>query len=132
MSRPLKLDKDGRLAVSEAAVERSIREYFETAGWLYIPTKAEHLTRAGAPAHKAGTLDAIALKPMSEPGLRGWAWCIYLELKRRKARTERKHLAAQTATAKDLIKRGALVYQAPENEDDPIGHFQRWIRARGL
>ncbi len=131
MAKPLKLDRDGKLAVPEADVEAEAEQLLTLHGWIYIPTKAENLKRNGAPAHKRATLDGLAFKPLGE-GWIGITRTIVFEWKKRKANTAKKHLAEQVATEAELERRGVVVYRTPENHPDPIGHFTRWIKARGL
>lgn len=136
----LKLDVDGKLAVSEAQAEAAITGFLLAEGWLVLQTKAEARMPSGAPAHKRATLDLVALRPQRE-------WCqwtsasgfchvcdaIVIEAKRRNARTERKHLAEQTAMAAWLRGRGFTVYQAPEGHlGDMLEHFKGWYRGQGF
>lgn len=127
----LKLDRDGKLAVPEASVEAHAEQMLTAHGWIYVPTKAENLKRSGAPAHKRATLDGLAFKPLGA-GWVGYSRTIVFEWKRRRAKTEKTHLAEQIATAEDLERRGVVVYRSPEDHPDPIDHFTHWIKARGL
>lgn len=120
----LKLDRDGKLAVPESNVEATIGGFLVAEGWQFVPTKAENLNRSGAPAHKKDTLDALAVRPIR--GKCGPVQCFYLELKRRRAYTNRKHLLGQSDTVGYLRSQGFLVYQAKENDPDPIGSFEQW------
>lgn len=118
MPKPLRLDKDRKLAIPELAVERNITEFLLAEGWLVFPTKAEARMPSGAPAYRSGTLDLLAL--------RSWPTfeTLFVECKRRMARTNKKHLAEQTATARWLRDQGFTVFQAPENDVDPITSFR--------
>lgn len=109
----ISIGSDGKLDVSEKSVEATIEAFLVAEGWQYIHTKAENLTRSGAPAHAKDTLDALAVRPIR--GDLGPVQCFYMELKRRRAHTNRKHLLGQSDTASYLRSQGFLVYQAPEN-----------------
>lgn len=143
MPKPLKLTKTGKLALAESTVEQTARDWFEAQGWLYIPTKAEHVTRGGKPAFKGKWLDAVAVKAVGThyqgeqlvTFLQGLGWKsimlgVVLEWKRSEARTKRKHLAQQKARAEQLRRDGYLVYRSPEagepGSDDPLGHWEQW------
>lgn len=117
----MKLDKDGKLAISEREVEAAIEAFLVTKGFMYIHTKAENVKRNGSPAHAKGTLDAVAMNLYA-----GRCSVVHIELKRRKARTNKQHLAEQSATVASLRKAGYLVYQAAENDSEPIESFRRW------
>ena len=129
MSRStLRLDSDGQLALLERSVERSVREHLELYGWAYIETKAENRKRSGAAAHARYTLDAVATRPIRgvAKGLRGASQTLYLELKKRKSRTDGARLKGQTETAEALRRKGFVVYQAAEKSADPVGDFLRF------
>lgn len=145
MPKPLKLAKDGRLAVPESDVEQAITDFLEIEGWLVIPTKAEARMPSGKAAHKKWTLDAVAMRVSDEtydvwpdrdicaPSKRAYSHVIHLEFKRRDAATDKKRLAGQTATAKQLLKFGFLVYQAPEkHKGEMFAHFLEFYRLEGF
>lgn len=115
----LKLDRDGKLAIPERNVQAACIDIARGQGYLYIPTAAEHLTRAGIPSHRRGTLDGVFIHQTQPP--------FFAEWKRRRARTKRQHLDEQMATSDALRKAGWIVYHQPEGHDDPIGDFLRWI-----
>jgi hypothetical protein len=128
-SKGLKLDRDGKLAIPEAEVERTIEAFLRAEGWEYIHTKAENVKRSGAPAHAKYTLDALAVRALAhcnrgmDPGL---SHTFYLELKKRRATTAKARLKGQTDTVEWLRSQGFLVYQAKENDPDPVGSFEQW------
>ena len=127
MAKPLRLDRDGKLAIRESAVERTIREFLEVQGWIWINTKAESRMPNGALAHGRYTLDAVALRPPRPwPGLIIPIGAMFLEFKCRNARTDKARLTGQTANAQSLRKLGFAVYQAAEKDSDPIGSFKRF------
>ncbi len=126
----LKLDADGKLVVSEAQVEAAITGFLLAEGWLVFQTKAEARMPSGAPAHKRATLDLVAIRQHDVFNAQD---VLFIELKRRNARTERKHLAEQTAMAEWLRGRGFTVYQAPEgHRGDMLDHFKGWHREQGF
>lgn len=121
----MKLDKDGRPAISEADVIRAIRDLLEPR-WMMIQTNASDLTRGGRPAHRAGTLDFVCVRRML-PLFQG-RQVFFLEAKRRNARTCKSRLAGQSETAAALRARGHLVIQIPEGHPDPVGWFREEAR----
>lgn len=126
--------RNGKLLKSERDIERYARDWVERV-WRgkWIPTKAENLTRGGRSAFKAGTLDAIGLIPLGGPmDHASLATVIFFEWKADRAKTEKTRLARQTSTAAKLRRDGYLVYQAPEDCEDVIGHFHEWARENGL
>ena len=126
--------RNGKLVKSERDIERYARDWVERV-WRgkWVPTKAENLTRGGRPAFKVGTLDAIGLIPFGGPmDHSSLATVIFFEWKRDRAKTEKTRLARQTSTAAKLRRDGYLVYQAPEDCEDVIGHFHEWARENGL
>ena len=131
MPSALKLDRDGKLAIPErgrAGVAGAVQDFLVSEGWTVIWTPAEDLKRSGAPTHERYTLDGLAVKAMQAPDWSSYARVVFFELKRRRARTDPKRLRGQTDTASELRKRGFLVYQAAENDPQPIGNFQRWYQ----
>ena len=124
----MKLDKDGKLAVPEKDVEKSIIDLLQGHRFRVWKTDAAALTRAGAASFKAGTQDLIAVRPRPWPDCVGFATALFLELKRRRGRTNKKRLQQQTDYLNELRRDGFAVYQAPENHPDPIGHFREWFK----
>ena len=126
MARSIKISKDGKLALLEADVERALTDLLAAEGWQVIPTKAEARMPNGAAAHCQYTLDAVAVRgPYRSPNANN---VLFLEFKRRNARTSKARLKGQTANAESLRRLGFAVYQAGEKDDDPIRSFMRFYR----
>lgn len=121
----MKLDRDGRPAISEKQVVRAIKDML-TGRYLMVPTNASDLTRGGRPSHSAGFPDFVVV-PITRMGRVWW-----LEAKRRKARTARKRIEKQAEQAERLRLHGQLVITMPEGEEDPIGWIRNELRARWL
>jgi hypothetical protein len=132
--------RNGKLVKTERDIERYARDWVERVHrGLYVETKAEHVKRNGAPAFERGTLDAIGIIPAARIFRNAFIaddlysyLIIFFEWKADRARTKRSHLAEQTSTAAKLRRDGYLVYQAPEDCEDVIGHFHEWVREQGL
>lgn len=118
----MKIDRDGKLGLSEADAERTCIEWMalRPRGYTWVPTKAEDIRRGGGSRFDPGTLDGVFAHPFRPP--------IWTEFKRRSAETDKKRLLLQTLTVKDLRSRGFLVYQAREKDRDPIGSFQEFVK----
>lgn len=135
MPKALKLDRDGKLAISEAEVIFSIGQMLPH--YQMIRTNASDLTRAGHPAHIEGTLDYVCiyrwLSLMSlSPHIQSHPLVFFLEAKRRRAHTDKKRLAKQQATAAELKSLGHVVIHIPENHPDPIGYFRARAQEEGI
>lgn len=135
MSKTLKLDRDGKLAVSEAEVILTIGQMLPH--YKMIRTNASDLTRAGHPAHTEGTLDYVCiyrwLSLLSlSPHRQIRPIIFFLEAKRRRARTDAARLAKQQATAAELKSLGHVVIHIPENHPDPIGYFRERAQEEGI
>lgn len=131
MPKPLKLDPDGTLAVPEAVVERTIAEFLAAEGWLVYPLKAEARMPSGAPAHVKGTLDLLAVRRSPGCVAPKCATChqaLFVEVKRKYARTGKKHLAEQVAMAAWLTEKGFPVCRIPEGWADPVRFFVTFYR----
>lgn len=116
MSRQaLKLDPDGKLAVSEAKVQKTCIEFAATYGYKWVKTNASDLTRSGWSAHSAGTLDGLLITPHH---------VIIVEWKRRMAKTDKKRLAAQAEAEADWTCCGYAVLRMADAHKDPIGWFK--------
>jgi len=122
----MKLDKDGKLAILEKEVEATIVALLQAHRFRVWKTDAAALTRAGAPAFKEGTQDLIAVRPVPRKDL-GYTTSLFIELKRRRGRTNKKRLQKQAEYLAGLRRDGFAVYQAPENHPNPIGHFREWF-----
>lgn len=124
----MKLDKDGKLAVPEKEVEKAVIDLLQANRFRVWKTDAAALTRAGASAFEEGTQDLIAVRPRQWPDCVGAATALFIELKRRRGRTNKKRLQKQTDYLNGLRRDHFAVYQAPENHPDPIGHFREWFK----
>lgn len=113
----LRLDKDKRLAISEAEVRQTCVEYAERLGYRYIPTEASNLTRRGRAAFPEGTLDGVFIHPR-----RG---AIHTEWKRRKAYTDPARRKKQAEAEAGWVRQGYRVVRMPDGLSDPIGYFQQ-------
>lgn len=118
----MKLDPDRKLAIRESDVERTCIEWMalRPLSYVWVPTKAEDIRRGGGSRFDPGTLDGVFVHP--------WRLSVWVEFKRRFAKTDKKRLLLQTLTVKDLRERGFLVYQAREKDADPIGSFQEFVK----
>lgn len=115
----LKIDRDGRLAVSEADVQRGCIYWMEKIGcYHYISTNASDRKRNGRPAHKTYTLDGLFVSP------RRLFPTIFVEWKRRNAKTQKARIEGQQATAQSLHNAGFLVIRMPDKLKDPIQWFK--------
>jgi hypothetical protein len=122
MEAAMKLDKDGRPAISEAQVIRAIRDLLEPR-WMMIQTNASDLTRGGRPAHRRNTLDFVCVRRQVPQFYKCYPHVFFLEAKRRNARTCKARLAGQSETAEALRDGGHVVIQMPERHPDPVGWF---------
>lgn len=111
----LKLDKDGKLGVSEAEAQQTCIRFAATYGYKWVKTNASDLTRSGWPAHSASTLDGLLIRPHH---------VIVVEWKRRMAKTDKERLAAQAEAEADWVRRGYDVIRMLESHYDPI----RWFK----
>ena len=135
MTKPLKLDRDGKLAIPEkgrTSVSAAIQQLLEADGWTVIWTPAEDVRRgSGVPSQKRYTLDGLAVKMVVDPDYADYedVQLFFFELKARLAKTSKARLAGQTRKAEELRRRGFLVYQAEEDDPNPIENFRRWLRS---
>ena len=90
MTRPLKLDKRGRLEIPEADLQRASRELLMAHHWLIFPQSVTIVCRkCGAGVHvpgaQAGQPDDLALKPgpRASEFCATWWRAVYIEYKRR-------------------------------------------------
>lgn len=115
--RSLKLDKDKRLALPESEVERTCAEWVEQRcpGALYIRTNASDKRRSGAPSHSRYWLDGLLVHPTKET--------VFIEWKRRFARTQRARKQGQHETADWLNRAGYWTILMSDDLQDPIGYF---------
>lgn len=129
MSRAMKLDKDGRLAVPEADVQRTCIDWMKLAwGYRYISTNASDRKRNGRPAHECYTLDGLFIEPAWKSAARD-QWIgfpvVFVEWKRRDAKTDRARREGQEAMAQRLRDAGFLVIRMPDKlREDPIQWFK--------
>lgn len=117
--KPLKIDKDGKLGVSEAEVRQACIEYLlaRWPGAQYIRTDASDKRRSGAPSHAQYTLDGVFVHPFKG--------ALFIEWKRRRARTQKDRREGQAATEAWLAARGYTVIRMEDGLSDPIRWFQR-------
>lgn len=129
MSRALKIDTGGRLAVPEADVQQTCIEWMQmTFNYRYVATNASNLTRAQRPAHAKYTLDGLFIAPSArvDPSWMGLP-VIIVEWKRRHATTEKARRDGQVATAQRLRDLGFIVIRMEDGLDDPIGWFKNEV-----
>lgn len=115
--RSLKLDKDKRLALPEADVARTCIKWVQLtwSGAQYIRTDASDRRRNGAPSHPVYTLDGVFVHPHYDT--------VFIEWKRRLARTERARKQGQHSTAQWLNRAGYWTILMRDDLEDPIGYF---------
>lgn len=120
MRRALKVDKDGRLAVSEAHVQRTCIEWMEKAmGFTYISTNASDRKRNGRPAFKVYTLDGLFVSPRRGDPV------IFAEWKRRNACTSKARREGQANTERRLMLASFCVIRMPDQlREDPVAWFK--------
>lgn len=115
----MRLDKDGRLAISEAEVERTCVEWMHAQDprVMYLRTDASDRRRNGAPSHARYTLDGVFTHPTRGP--------LFVEWKRRRAATKRDRREGQADTAARLADMEYQVIRMPDGHPDPIEFFKQ-------
>lgn len=129
-NKPMELDKDGHLRLLEKNVRRTRADFLRAHGWTLINTPAEGKMPSGAPMHRAGTLDELALRPaFGQPGEGPRSFdLLVIEHKARLARTKPSRKAAQAAAQSEWEWRGAYVYRDRDGDADPIRSFCEWYK----
>lgn len=114
---PLNLDKDKRLALPETEVARTCIKWVQVTwpGAQYIRTDASDKRRNGTPSHPVYTLDGLFVHPTKET--------VYVEWKRRLARTQKARKQGQHETADWLNRAGYWTILMRDDLEDPIGYF---------
>lgn len=113
----LKLDRDRKLALPESEVERTCVQWVQLTwpGAQYIRTDASDKRRSGAPSHSKYWLDGLLVHPTKET--------VFVEWKRRFARTEKARKQGQHETADWLNRAGYWTILMSDDLQDPIGYF---------
>jgi len=116
--RSLRLDKDKRLSLPESEVARTCIEWLQLTwpGAQYIRTDASDRRRNGAPSHPVYTLDGLFVHTSKQP--------VFIEWKRRLARTQTARRRGQRSTAQWLIDANYCVILMLDQHPDPIGFFK--------
>ena len=134
MPKALQIDKQGKLKVSEADIERTCTEWLALDGWRCLKTNPCSDRARGKGFGELGMADCLYIRYVRDswnPSFRAEAplcGVMWIEWKRRGSKAK----AHQTAWHVAERARGALVLVAGKDFPASIEDFQAWYRASGL
>lgn len=110
MSKVMKVDKAGRLVLSEAEISQQHRDFLEQHGWQVHPLHAErNFRQARDRRERTGCADYVCISPYSG--------AFYLEMKRKRGKLRPSQIEFQT----EVMRKG-FTYVVSEDFDE----FTKW------